>query len=101
MYFTCVLPLNQLGVQHLALGTINASQPDVRLLARPGERPAGVYLWCVYARGALVAGMALFMEKMMTPQYAGVPLARTSYDQPPADPAELVRIAARIRAAMR
>ena len=37
----------------------------------------------------------------VTPQYAGVPLARTSYDQPAADPAELARIAAQIRAAMR
>jgi histidine triad (HIT) family protein len=37
----------------------------------------------------------------VTPQYAGVPLAKTSYAQPPADPAELARIAAQIRAAMR
>jgi len=36
----------------------------------------------------------------VTPQYAGVPLAKTSYDQAPADPAELARIAAQIRAAM-
>jgi histidine triad (HIT) family protein len=36
----------------------------------------------------------------VTPQYAGVPLAKTSYGQPPADPAELARIAAQIRAAM-
>ena len=37
----------------------------------------------------------------VTPQYAGIPLAKTSYGQPPADPAELARIAAQIRAAMR
>jgi histidine triad (HIT) family protein len=37
----------------------------------------------------------------VTPQYAGVPLARTSYAQPPADPAELAKVAAQIRAAMR
>ena len=37
----------------------------------------------------------------VTPMYAGVPLAKTSYDQPPADPADLARVAAQIRAAMR
>ena len=37
----------------------------------------------------------------VTPTYAGVPLIKTSYDQPPADPAELARIAGLIRAAMR
>jgi histidine triad (HIT) family protein len=35
----------------------------------------------------------------ITPMYAGVALAKTSYDQPPADPAELARIAAQIHAA--
>ena len=35
----------------------------------------------------------------VTPMYAGVPLAKTSYAQPPADPAELARIAAQIHAA--
>lgn len=70
--FIAMLPLNMLGLQHLALGTFNAGSPDTRLLAGPGERPAGVYLWGVYAPGSLVAGMALFMEKMATPQYDGV-----------------------------
>jgi len=37
----------------------------------------------------------------VTPTYAGVPLARTGYDQPPVDPAELARVADEIRAAMR
>jgi predicted GNAT family N-acyltransferase len=70
--FIAMLPLNLLGLQHLALGTINARSPDLRLLAKPGERPAGVYLWAVYAPGPLVAGMALFMEKMSSGLYQGV-----------------------------
>lgn len=70
--FIAMLCLNLLGLQHLALGTFDASSPDVRLLAKPDERPAGVYLWGVYAPGPLVAGMGLFMEKMTVPQYAGV-----------------------------
>ena len=31
-------------------------------------------MWCVFAPGVLAAGMALFMEKMASPQYAGVNL---------------------------
>jgi predicted GNAT family N-acyltransferase len=79
--FIALLPLNLLGLQHLALGTFNAANPDIRLLAGPKERPAGVYLWGVYAPGSLVAGMALFMEKMSTEQYAGVDI----YSRPNTD----------------
>ena len=64
--------LNLLGLQHLALGTFNAASPDLRLLAKPHERPAGIYIWCLYAPGPLVAGMALFMQKMATGLYEGV-----------------------------
>lgn len=70
--FIAMLPLNLLGLQHLALGTFNAASPDLRLLAKPDEKPAGIYLWAVYAPGPLVAGMALFMEKMTQEPYAGV-----------------------------
>ena len=31
-------------------------------------------MWAVFAPGPLAAGMALFMEKMTAPQYAGVDL---------------------------
>ena len=70
--FIAMLPMNMLGLQHLALGTFNGASPDLRLLAKPGERPAGVYLWGVYAPGPLVAGMALFMQKMTSGVYEGV-----------------------------
>jgi predicted GNAT family N-acyltransferase len=66
------LPLNMLGLQHLALGTFNAAMPDVRLLAEPSERPAGIYLWSVFAPGPLAASMALLMHKLSSDQYAGV-----------------------------
>jgi predicted GNAT family N-acyltransferase len=69
--FIAILPLNLLGLQQLALGNFNGSVPDLRLLVGPGERPAGIYLWCVYAPGPLAASMALLMEKLSSPQYAG------------------------------
>jgi predicted GNAT family N-acyltransferase len=58
----------------LALGAFNATQPDLRLVVKQDERPAGLYMWGVYAPGSLAAGMALFMEKMSSRQYAGINL---------------------------
>ncbi len=79
--FVAVLPLNTLGLQNLALGTFNATSPDLRLLAKPDERPAGLYMWAVFAPGSLAAGIALFLEKMSSPQYSGVNL----YSRPNTD----------------
>jgi predicted GNAT family N-acyltransferase len=72
--FIAILPLRQLGLQMLALGSFNATRPDLRLVANRDERPAGIYMWGVYGPGPLAAGMALFMEKISTPQFAGVHL---------------------------
>jgi predicted GNAT family N-acyltransferase len=72
--FIAILPLNALGLQLLALNVLNTGNPDVRFLAKRDERPAGIYMWGVFAPGPLAAGMALFMEKVGTPQYAGVDL---------------------------
>jgi predicted GNAT family N-acyltransferase len=72
--FIAILPLTKLGLQSLVLGQFDASCPDVRLIAKPNERPAGIYMWGVYGPGPLAAGMALFMEKMSSPQFAGVNL---------------------------
>src|SRR5262245_43752699 len=38
--FIAALPLNELGLRLLALGSFNAADPDLRLVAKPGERPA-------------------------------------------------------------
>jgi predicted GNAT family N-acyltransferase len=72
--FVAVLPLNKLGLQMLALGSFQAAKPDLRLIARPDERPAGLYMWGVYAPGPLAAGIALFLQKVSSPQYEGINL---------------------------
>jgi predicted GNAT family N-acyltransferase len=72
--FIAALPLNGLGMKLLALGSFNAISPDLRLIAKPGERPAGIYMWGVYAPGPLAAGMALFMDRVSSPPYEGVNL---------------------------
>jgi len=72
--FIANLPLNGLGMRLLALGSFDAVSPDLRLLAKPDERPAGLYMWGVYAPGPLAAGIALFLQRASTPQYDGVNL---------------------------
>ena len=72
--FIAVLPLNALGLQQLLLGAFDGANPDLRFIAPEGEKPAGVYMWGVYAPGALAAGMALFMAEMSAPHFAGVNL---------------------------
>ena len=79
--FIAVLPLNDLGMRLLAADALNTANPDTRFLARPNERPAGIYMWCVFAPGVLAAGMALFMDKVASEQYAGVSL----YSRPNTD----------------
>lgn len=79
--FVAILPLNSLGLQMLALGAFDATSPDLRLVAKPDERPAGIYMWAVFAPGPLAAGIALFMDRMSTPQYSGVSL----YSRPNTD----------------
>lgn len=79
--FIASLPLNRLGLQILALGSFNATSPDLRLIAKPDERPAGLYMWAVFAPGPLAAGMALFMDRVSSPQFDGINL----YSRPNTD----------------
>lgn len=70
--FVLILLLNEIGLMQLALGTFNGPDPDLRLLAKPHERPAGIYIWGLLAPGVLAPGVALFMREMLAPRYAGV-----------------------------
>jgi predicted GNAT family N-acyltransferase len=70
--FIAMLPLTKLGLQLLAVNALNTAKPDTRFLVRPGERPAGIYIWGLFTPGPLVGGVALFMEKMASPEYAGI-----------------------------
>ena len=70
--FVLILLLNEIGLMQLALGSFNGPDPDLRLLAKPHERPAGIYIWGLFAPGPLAPGVALFMQEMLAPRYAGV-----------------------------
>lgn len=67
--FIGFLMLNAEGLRHLIAGTFDASDPDTGLLCGQNERPAGIYLWAMWARNKLVGGIPLAFEKMWTPLY--------------------------------
>ncbi len=72
--FVGFLMLNVEGMRCLADGTLDRREPDLSLLARQNERPAGIYTWAVYAPGGLVGAIPLIFDKISTPLYAGVDL---------------------------
>jgi hypothetical protein len=73
--FFAFLPLNKTGLFQLATNTLDTRNPDLTLLAGSNERPAGIYVWATYAPGPLAAGVALVLEQVETPNYAGVDLS--------------------------
>ena len=48
--------------------------PILGLVAQPGERPAGLYMWGTYAPGSLAGGISLLMDQLAKPPYDGVNL---------------------------
>jgi predicted GNAT family N-acyltransferase len=67
--FIAFLMLNKEGLRQLIAGTFDASNPDPSLLTPQNRKPAAVYLWAMWARNGLVAGIPLAFEKMWTPTY--------------------------------
>jgi predicted GNAT family N-acyltransferase len=77
--FISLLLLNKQGLIALAEGKLDCGHPPCAMLAKPGERPEGIYFWALYAPGTLAPAMALVLEKLSEPPYDGVPLyARTA-----------------------
>lgn len=72
--FIGFLMLNERGMRQLIAGTFDASNPDLDLLTGQNERPAGIYLWAMWARRNLVSGIPLAFEKIYTPLYKNADL---------------------------
>ncbi len=72
--FFAFLPLNKAGLYQLAAGALDTGNPDLSLIARPDETPAGIYVWATFAPGPIAAGVALAMERIEVAPYAGVSL---------------------------
>ncbi len=66
------LLLNAGGMRAMFAGTFDATNPDLSLLTRQSEKPAGIYLWATHAKGAMAGAISLVMEKMTTPLYRDV-----------------------------
>src|SRR5215471_1087200 len=72
--FIAFLFLNKVGLYQLATNTLDTRTPDLKLLAGPHERPAGIYIWATYAPGILAGAVAPVLKELEAPNYAGVDL---------------------------
>ncbi|APT31592.1 GCN5 family acetyltransferase [Methylobacterium phyllosphaerae] len=70
--FVACLMLNAAGLAALKTGTLDASDPPAAMLAGQHERPAGIYVWAVYARRRLAGGVSLVFDRLSSPTYRGV-----------------------------
>jgi predicted GNAT family N-acyltransferase len=72
--FLAVLPLNHEGMRRLIDGRLNTKDPELCYVARQSERPAGIYVWAIHAKGTLAAAIPLVLQKISSPLYQGVNL---------------------------
>ena len=66
--YVAFLPLTKQGLNQLLDGTLDRRNPPLSLISAQHEKPAGIYVWHVYAPGKLAAGAPLVMQKMWGPQ---------------------------------
>jgi predicted GNAT family N-acyltransferase len=62
--YVSFLPLTRQGVTQLLDGTLDRRNPPLSVISAQHEKPAGIYVWHVYAPGKLAAGAPLVMQKM-------------------------------------
>jgi predicted GNAT family N-acyltransferase len=70
--FLAVLPLTHEGTRRLVDGRLDTRNPDISFVARQAERPAGIYVWAIHAKGAIAAAILLVLQKYSSPLYQGV-----------------------------
>lgn len=70
--FVACLMLNVVGLAALKAGSFDAADPPPGMLAGQHERPAGIYVWAVYARRRLAGGVGLVFDRLSSPNYQGV-----------------------------
>jgi predicted GNAT family N-acyltransferase len=72
--FLAVLPLTHEGTRRLIDGRLDTKNPELDFIARQSERPAGIYVWAIHAKGTLAAAIPLVLQKISSPLYQGVSL---------------------------
>ncbi len=68
------VPLNAEGHDALFDGRFVTTNPDLRFVARPWEKPAAVYHWYTYMPPSVAGGLALAMERFSLARYRDVPM---------------------------
>lgn len=66
--YVAFLPLTKQGLSQLLDGTLDRRNPPLSVISAQHEKPAGIYVWHVYAPGKLAAGAPLVMQKLWGPQ---------------------------------
>lgn len=72
--YVAYLPLTQDGLRGLLDGNLDRRNPPLALVATQNEKPAGIYIWHMYAPGQLAAGIPLAHQKLWSPLYRDVDL---------------------------
>lgn len=62
--YVAFLPLTKRGLSQLLDGTLDRRNPPISVISAQHEKPAGIYVWHVYAPGKLAAGVPLIVQKM-------------------------------------
>jgi predicted GNAT family N-acyltransferase len=65
--YVAALHLTKQGLSQLLDGTLDRRNPPLSVICAQHEKPAGIYVWCVYAPGKLAAGVALAMQRVCGP----------------------------------
>src|SRR5215475_14988448 len=72
--YVAALHLTKQGLSQLLDGTLDRRNPPLSVICAQHEKPAGIYVWHVFAPGKLAAGVALVMQKVCGPQCGDVDL---------------------------
>jgi hypothetical protein len=67
--------LNEEGVALLEADSLDTRNPMTSALARPGERPAQIYIWMMVARKLAKLLSPIVIQSFPKERYAGVPIA--------------------------
>jgi predicted GNAT family N-acyltransferase len=65
--YVAFLPLTKQGLRQLLDGSLDRRNPPLSAISAQHEKPAGIYVWHVYAPGKLAAGAPLVMQKLWGP----------------------------------
>jgi len=67
--YVAFLMLNEIGLERLVEGSFDGTTPDLCWLTRQSQKPAGIYVWGIYAPGVVAGGVPLALDKISTPLY--------------------------------